>query len=180
MTKEVSILDKTFSLFISSDKIQNRVNEIASDLNKRNNGQNPLFLAILNGSFIFASDLLKKISFGCEISFIKLASYTGTTSSEKITTMIGLSESLKGKDIIILEDIIDTGRTMKILLEMINDHNPGSISIVSLLLKKDALIEDIKPDYVGFEVPDKFLVGYGLDYNSFGRNLESIYILNEK
>jgi len=179
MIDEVTILDKTFLVYITADQIQNRVNEIAKKLNISHNGKNPLFLVILNGSFIFASDLLKKISIDCEISFIKLASYFGTSSTGKITTMIGLSESLKGKDIIIIEDIIDTGRTMKNLLEILHDHNPHAITIVTLLFKKEALIENIKPDYVGFEVQDKFLVGYGLDYNSFGRNMENIYVLKE-
>ena len=177
MNEEVTILDKTFSMYISADKIQSRVNDIANKLNNSHKGKTPLFLAILNGSFIFASDLLKKISIECEVSFIKLASYIGTSSSGKITTMIGLSESLKGKDVIILEDIIDSGRTMKNLLEILYDHNPNSITIVTLLLKKEALVEHIKPDHVGFEVPDKFLVGYGLDYNGKGRNIENIYVL---
>lgn len=179
MMDEVSILDKQFSIYITADKIQERVNDIAAKLNISHQGKKPLFLAILNGSFIFASDLLKKINIDCEISFIKLASYLGTTSTGKVTTMIGLSESLKGKDIIIVEDIIDTGRTMKNLLAILHEHNPHSITIVTLLFKKVALIEKIKPHYVGFDVPDKFLVGYGLDYNSLGRNLESIYVLKD-
>ena len=179
MIDELTILDKTFLVYISTDQIQIRVNEIANKLNSSYKYKNPLFLAILNGSFIFAADLLKKISINCEVSFIKLASYFGTSSTGEITTMIGLSESLKGKDIIIVEDIIDTGRTMKNLLEILHDHNPASITIVTLLFKKEALIENIIPDYVGFEVPDKFLVGYGLDYNGIGRNLENIYFLKE-
>jgi hypoxanthine phosphoribosyltransferase len=179
MIDEVTILDKTFLVYIRADQIQIRVNEIANQLNSSHKGKNPLFLAILNGSFIFASDLLKKISIDCEISFIKLASYIGTSSSGEITTMIGLSESLKGKNIVIVEDIIDTGRTMKSLLEILHDHNPASITIITLLLKKDALIENIIPDLVGFEVPDKFLVGYGLDYNGIGRNMKNIYVLKE-
>lgn len=180
MNDEVTILDKTFLVSITADQIQSRVNDIAEKLNISHNGKRPLFLAILNGSFIFASDLLKKISIDCEISFIKLASYIGTSSSGKITTIIGLSESLKGKDIIIVEDIIDTGRTMKNLLGILHDHSPESITIVTLLFKKEALIENIKPDHVGFVVPDKFLVGYGLDYNSFGRNLQNIYVLKDR
>ena len=179
MNDEVTILDKTFLVSITADQIQSRINDIAKKLNISHNGKRPLFLAILNGSFIFASDLLKKISIDCEISFIKLASYIGTSSSGKITTIIGLSESLKGKDIIIVEDIIDTGRTMKNLLGILHDHSPESITIVTLLFKKEALIENIQPDHVGFVVPDKFLVGYGLDYNSFGRNLQNIYVLKD-
>jgi hypoxanthine phosphoribosyltransferase len=179
MIDEVTILDKTFLVYITADQIESRVNDIADKLNKSHNGKIPLFLAVLNGSFIFAADLLKKISIECEVSFIKLASYFGTSSTGEITTMIGLSESLKGKDIIIVEDIIDTGRTMKYLLEILHDHNPASITTVMLLFKKDALIENIIPDLVGFEVPDKFLVGYGLDYNGIGRNMENIYVLKE-
>lgn len=177
MTDIITILDKRFSVYIQAEDIQNRVKEIAAKLNESHAGKTPLFLAILNGSFIFASDLLKNITIDCEISFVKLASYIGTSSTGKITTMIGLSESLNGKDIIIVEDIIDTGRTMKNLLGILHDHSPESITIVTLLFKKEALIENIKPDHVGFEVPDKFLVGYGLDYNSMGRNLEKIYVL---
>jgi len=179
MTDEVTISDKTFSVYITADQIQNRVKEIAAVLNDSHAGKLPLFLAILNGSFIFATDLLKNITIDCEISFVKLASYTGTSSSGEITTLIGLSESLKGKDIVILEDIVDTGRTMKTLLGILNDHSPENITIVTLLYKKEALIENIKPDHVGFEVPDKFLVGYRLDYYSIGRNLENIYVLKE-
>lgn len=179
MNDEINILEKTFSVCIRTDQIQIRVDEIAKKLNNSHKGKNPLFLAVLNGSFIFASDLLKKITIDCEISFIKLASYVGTSSTGKITTMIGLSESLKGKDIIIIEDIIDTGQTMKNLLGLLYDHNPQSITIVTLLFKRNALIENIKPDHVGFEVPDKFLVGYGLDYNGIGRNRENIYVLKE-
>lgn len=180
MTDNLTIQDKEFSVYIQAEEIQNRVKEIAAKLNVSHAGKTPLFLAILNGSFIFASDLLKNITLGCEISFVKLASYIGTSSSGKITTMIGLSESLKGKDIIIIEDIIDTGRTMKNLLGILHDHSPESITIVTLLFKKEALIENIKPDHVGFEVPDKFLVGYGLDYNGRGRNLDKIYVLIDK
>ena len=180
MTDRITILDKKFSVYIQAEQIQERVKQIAAELNESHSGKTPLFLAILNGSFIFASDLLKNITLGCEISFVKLASYIGTSSTGKITTMIGLSESLKGKDIIIIEDIIDTGRTMKNLLGILYDHSPLSITIVTLLFKKEALIENIIPDHVGFIVPDKFLVGYGLDYNGMGRNLENIFVLDEK
>jgi hypoxanthine phosphoribosyltransferase len=180
MSDRITILDKEFSVYLQPEVIQKRVKEIAAEINASHAGKTPLFLAILNGSFIFASDLLKSISINCEISFVKLASYIGTSSSGKITTMIGLSESLKGKDIIIIEDIVDTGRTMKNLLSILSDHSPESITIVTLLFKKEALIEDIYPDYVGFEVPDKFLVGYGLDYNGIGRNLDKIYVLKDK
>jgi hypoxanthine phosphoribosyltransferase len=177
MINEITIQDKSFTILITKDQIQSRIDDISGKLNKSHKGKNPLFLAILNGSFIFASDLLKKINFECEISFVKLASYIGASSTGKVTTMIGLSESLKGKDIIILEDIIDTGKTMKNLLEMINDYNPASVTIVTLLFKKEALIENILPDHVGFVVPNKFLLGYGLDYNGLGRNTEHIYVL---
>jgi len=180
MTDRITIQDKEFSAYIHAEEIQTRVKEIAAELNESHAGKTPIFLAILNGSFIFVSDLLKNITLGCEISFVKLASYIGTSSTGEITTLIGLSESLKGKDIIIVEDIIDTGRTMKNLLEILHDHSPGSITIVTLLFKKEALIENITPDHVGFEVPDKFLVGYGLDYNGMGRNLDKIYVLTDK
>jgi hypoxanthine phosphoribosyltransferase len=176
MAGQITILEKQFEVYIKSDEIQKRVKEIAQALNEKFAGKTPLFLSILNGSFIFTSDLMKHITLECEISFIKLASYSGTTSSGTITTLIGLSESLKGKDIVVIEDIVDTGRTMKNLLAVLNEHSPQSISIVTLLFKKEALIEKINPDLAGFIVPDKFLVGYGLDYNNLGRNQNDIFV----
>jgi hypoxanthine phosphoribosyltransferase len=176
--KSIRLKDKTFSLYIDETAIGERILELARELTHDYQHKQPLFLAILNGSFIFATDLLKEFSLPCEISFVKLASYSGTSSSGTVDTLIGLSESLKGKDVVIIEDIVDTGRTMKKILHILAEHSPASIKIVTLLFKKAALVEEIAPDYTGFVVDNKFLVGYGLDYDGLGRNLREIYILN--
>ncbi|MBC8344455.1 MAG: hypoxanthine phosphoribosyltransferase [Bacteroidetes bacterium] len=179
MSENITVFDKDFELFIEQDKILIRVSELASQINRDYAGKEVLFLSILNGSFFFTSDLLKEIHLHCELSFVKLASYQGLNSSGKVKVLIGLMKSLKDKNVIILEDIVDSGRTMKEMLNSLAEHDPASIKIATLLFKKEALIEKIDPDYVGFEVPDKFLVGYGLDYNEQGRNHPSLYVLKE-
>ncbi len=180
MNSEVVIRDKVFELYISHEEILKQVKRVATQITKDYQGKTPLFLAILNGSFFFASDLLKNIDLLCEISFVKLASYVNFDSTGHVKELIGLTSPVSGKDIIILEDIVDTGKTMKSLLQQIRQHYPESIRVATLLFKKEALIEDIKPDYVAVEVPNKFLIGYGLDYNQYGRNLKDIYTLKQR
>ncbi len=170
---KINILDRSFEPIINEDFIQNAIKKIAVQINE--SAQNPLFIAVLNGSFIFASDLLKEITIPCQIEFIKVKSYAGTQSSGKVQELIGLSQSIEGRQVILLEDIIDTGLTLDYLLKELRKQNPESIKIGSLMLKPTALKVDIKPDYVGFEVENHFLVGYGLDYNGYGRNLKNIY-----
>ncbi len=173
--KQVTLHDKTFELSIPAEQIQKAVGEVAAQINRDYQGSNPIFLIILNGSFMFAADLLKQITFNCETSFVKLASYSGTESTHNVRELIGLDESIRGKRIIILEDIIDSGITMEHMLESLKAFKPADVRIATFLLKPDALTKDIKIDYVGIKIPNDFIVGYGLDYNGHGRNLSDIY-----
>jgi len=177
MKKTVTIYGLKFMPLISSRKIQNAVSKLAKKIERDFKNQNPLFLAVLNGSFLFAADLLKKIKIECEISFIKVTSYSGTASTGKVNTLIGVNENLHQRPVIILEDIVDSGNTLESVLAEIKKHNPSEICIATLLFKPEAYRKKIRLDYVGLEVPNKFLVGYGLDYNGLGRNLEDIYVL---
>lgn len=175
----VKILDKTFEKSIDYGRIQTAVEQLGTAIRKDAGDNAPLFLCVLNGSFMFAADLFKVYDGPCEISFIKLASYRGTSSSEEVKTLIGLNEDIRGRDVIILEDIIDTGITISHLVEDLKAYAPRSVRIATLLLKPDALRSQVNPDYVGLEIPNDFIVGYGLDYNGFGRNLRDIYKIVE-
>ena len=171
----ITVHDKSFETYLSEETILKRVKEMAAAINKDYAGKRPFFVAILNGSFMFASDLFKYLTIETEISFIKLASYRGMKSSGKVITSIGLDVDLFGKDLIIIEDIVDTGRTLYHFLPKLKDHNPSSLKIAALLHKPEATRFDLNLDYVGFAIPDKFVVGYGLDYDGLGRNLKEIY-----
>ena len=173
--KEVQILDKKFREFISGDAIQARIDEIAWMINKDYSGKEVVFLGILNGSFMFAADLFRRITLDAQISFVKLASYSGTSSSGEIKELIGWNEDLKNKSVIIVEDIVDTGVTLEHTVDNLRIRNVRDIRIASLLLKPEAYTRKLKVDYLGFEIANDFVVGYGLDYNGFGRNLPSIY-----
>lgn len=173
----LKVLDKTFVSFIPYLRIQETIARMAADIDRDLFGKNPLFLAVLNGSFVFAADLFKQIKMPCRISFVKMASYMGTGSSGKVDQLIGLQEVITGQHIIILEDIIDSGLTVTKLLEHINTMQPTSIRIAALLFKPDAFKANFKIDYVGIEIPNNFVVGYGLDYNGYGRNSKDIYTL---
>jgi hypoxanthine phosphoribosyltransferase len=171
----VTLKDKSFALNISSDEIQKTVDRLAAELNRDVKDSVPLFLVILNGSFMFAADLLKKIEFPCEISFVKLSSYSGDHTTGNVKKLIGLNEVLKGRDVIILEDIIDSGITMSHMFEQLECLSPASVKIVSFLFKPQAFQKDFKIDYIGISIPNDFIVGYGLDYDGLGRNLKDIY-----
>lgn len=173
----IKIKDLQFEPYISHYSIEARITELANRLTVDYNGKNPLFLSVLNGSFMFTSDLMKSFLLPCEISFIKIASYQGTESSGKVETLIGLNNQIENRHIIIIEDIVDTGNTMKKILEMLKEFNPASIKILTLLFKTDAFIGDFEIEYVGFEIENKFVVGYGLDYDGYGRNLDQIYVV---
>ena len=166
--------DKTFVPFLSADHIQDAVIRIADQINQDYKNTTPLCIAILNGSFMFAADLFKQLKINVEISFIKLASYKGTSSTGTVVTAIGLDTALHNRDIIIIEDIVDTGRTLSAFIPQLMDHQPRSMKICSLLHKKEATTHPIKIDYLGFEIPNLFVVGYGLDYDGLGRNLNEI------
>lgn len=176
---KIKILDRNFKKSIPESKITLAINDIANKMNSELKNENPLFISILNGSFMFAADLMKRITFPCEISFVKIASYHSTTSSDEMLELIGLKENLKGRTVVIIEDIVDSGKTMSKVLEMLQNRGAGKILISTLLLKPDALRYDIKPDYVAMTIPNDFIVGYGLDYNGYGRNLPDIYTVTE-
>ena len=176
----VKIHDKTFKISYPEKEIIKRVKAVADRINRDMADKNPLFLAVLNGSFIFAADLLRMITIPCEVSFVKLASYQGTMSTGKIKEVIGINEDISGRNIIIVEDIVESGLTMKRMLETLGTRNPASIHICTLLLKPEKLTVDLNIEYAAMEIPNDFIVGYGLDYNQQGRNLRDIYTLVEE
>ncbi|MEY2811602.1 MAG: hypothetical protein RLZZ390_453 [Bacteroidota bacterium] len=173
------ILDKSFKPYLTQSNIAQAIERIANEINQDFKDKNPLFIAILNGSFIFAADLFKKINIPAEISFIKLASYQGTKSTGNVITAIGLETDLYDRNVIVLEDIIDTGKTLSAFLPQLEHQQPKSLKVCALLHKKEATQYPINIDYLGFEIPDLFVVGYGLDYNGYGRNLDQIMQIDE-
>jgi hypoxanthine phosphoribosyltransferase len=175
--KTVRVNDKEFSLFLSKQEIEENIDRVAKVINDDLLGKNPLFLAVLNGSFMFAADLMKQINIPAQISFIKLASYEGMQSGGKVREVFGLSEKIDGRVVVIIEDIVDSGRTMQQLMASLETRNPAEIRIATFLFKPEALQCDVNPNYVVFEVPNKFVVGYGLDYDGYGRNLPEVYSL---
>jgi hypoxanthine phosphoribosyltransferase len=175
----VKIKDKTFRISIPREEILKNVDAVAEKINRDMAGKNPLFLAVLNGAFVFAADLMRRITIPCEISFVKLASYQGVMSTGKVREVIGINESLAGRTVIIVEDIVDTGLTMKQMMDSLATRNPESIHICSLLLKPDKLQVPLDVEYVALRIPNDFIVGYGLDYDQQGRNLPDIYTVVE-
>lgn len=171
----ITINGKTFEPFIREAAILEKVKAVADRLNADLAGKNPLFLAVLNGSFIFAADLMRMITIPCEISFVKLASYQGTTTTGKVREVIGINEDLAGRTVVIVEDIVDTGLTMKQMIETLGTRNPASIHICTLLVKPDKLQVPLDIDYAVMEIPNDFILGYGLDYDQQGRTLRDIY-----
>lgn len=175
----IKIKDKNFTVSISEEKILKEVERLAAQISRNLEGKNPLFLGILNGSFMFAADLFRRITIPAEISFVKLASYEGTASTGVIKEVIGLSENISGRTIVVVEDIVDTGCTMQKLLENLGTRSPESIHVCTLLLKPEKLKVPLNVEYVALEIPNDFIVGYGLDYDGFGRNLKDIYTVVE-
>jgi hypoxanthine phosphoribosyltransferase len=171
----VTVKDKEFSLFLPWEQIQERVKQLGEVITRDYQGKKPLLIGVLNGSVVFMADLIRYIDLPVEVSFIKVASYNGTGSTGKVKQIFGLAENVFKRDVILVEDIVDTGITMSEVLEDFKDRGAGSIEVATLLFKKEALKKDIQPRYVGFEIPKKFVVGYGLDYDGFGRNLGHIY-----
>ena len=172
----VQLHDLRFRPYIPAGAIQQRIKELAMEMNRDLKHENPLFIGILNGVFMFAADLMKELQFNCEIIFVRYASYNGTKSSGSLEEVFGITHELKGRNIVIIEDIIDTGQTMNKFLDKIKTFHPESVRIASLLFKPDSLEHNIEIDYLGFSVPNEFLVGYVLDYDGLGRNLKSIYV----
>ena len=175
----VTIKDKTFETSIPEAEILKRVKAVAERLNHDFAGKNPLFLAVLNGAFVFAADLMREVTIPCEISFVKLASYQGTTSTGKVTEVLGVNEDLSGRHIVIIEDIVDTGLTMKRMIESLGTRHPASVDVCALLLKPEKLQVELDIKYVAMEIPNDFIVGYGLDYDQQGRTLRDIFTLIE-
>lgn len=175
----IRVHDKQFEPYLTAEEIAQRIRMIAQQINENYAGKKPLFIAILNGSFMFASDLFKEIHIDAEICFIKLASYKGTKSSGHVITAIGLDMDIIGRDIIIVEDIVDTGKTLSEFLPQIHHQQPASVAIAALLHKPEATVYPLKIDYLGFTIPNKFVLGYGLDYDGLGRNIREIYRLCE-
>ena len=176
----VKIKDKTFKTSIAEEEILKKVKAVADKINADMADKNPLLLAVLNGSFVFAADLMRMINIPCEISFVKLASYQGTTSTGTVKEVIGINEDISGRTVIIVEDIVESGLTMKRMIESLGTRNPESIHICTLLLKPERLKVPLDIEYVAMEIPNDFILGYGLDYDQQGRNLRDIYTLVEE
>jgi hypoxanthine phosphoribosyltransferase len=175
--KEITVLDKTFVPYLDAATLQQRIAEMGEEISRTYAGKQPLFISILNGSFMFSADLFKHISIPAEICFIKLASYKGTKSSGHVITAIGLDMPVKDRHLIILEDIVDTGKTLATFLPELMNQQPASLSICCLLHKPEALQHALQLGYIGFSIPNRFVVGFGLDYDGFGRNLPELYQL---
>ena len=174
----VKIKDKTFKTSISEAEIKQRIKELAAQVSRDLEGKNPLFLGVLNGSFIFAADLMREMTIPCEISFVKLASYQGTISTGKVKEVIGINEDLTGRTVVIVEDIVDTGRTLSSLKEVLKEKGANSIKVASLLDKPERRVTKmVKVDYTCFTIPDEFVVGYGLDYDQRYRNYPYIGVV---
>jgi hypoxanthine phosphoribosyltransferase len=175
----IRVHDKEFESYLSSEEIKTAITKIAEAVNSDYSDKRPLFIAILNGAFIFAADLFKAITIDAEICFIKLASYKGTKSSGQVITAIGLDVDLVDRHVVIIEDIVDTGKTLNEFLPQLRNQRPASMKIAALLHKPEATKFPLTIDYLGFTIPDKFVVGYGLDYDGLGRNIPAIYKLIE-
>ena len=176
---QVEVNGKTFRISIPEAEIKKRVKEVAEEISRDMEGKNPLLLGVLNGAFIFAADLMREMTIPCEISFVKLASYQGTTSTGKVTEVLGINEDLTGRHIIIVEDIVDTGLTMKRMIESLGTRNPASVSVCALLVKPDKLQVELDLKYVAFKIPNEFILGYGLDFDEYYRNLPYIAEFDE-
>ncbi|MBP3828900.1 MAG: hypoxanthine phosphoribosyltransferase [Bacteroidaceae bacterium] len=174
---KIQVKDKSFAISIPAAKIHEQVCRVAAEITRDFKDREPLFLPVLNGAFIFAADLLREVQIPCEVSFVKLASYQGTQTTGEIREVIGLAHDITGRDVIIVEDIIDSGLSMAHMIETLEKHNPASISVCSLLVKPDALRVKVPIHYCCLEIPNDFIVGYGLDYDGFGRNTKDIYTL---
>ncbi|NCD42658.1 MAG: hypoxanthine phosphoribosyltransferase [Bacteroidia bacterium] len=173
----VTVKDKTFAISIRDTELDAATRCIAQAINRDIRGKNPLFLCILNGAFMFAADLMKKITIPCQLSFVKVASYEGTTTTNHLANLIGLTENIAGRTVIVVEDIIDTGYTMEQIIAMLHERGAAEVRIATLFFKPDSFQCKYAIDYIGMEIPNDFIVGYGLDYDGYGRNLPHIYSL---
>lgn len=175
----IQIHDKRFVPFITAEEIDAVIGRMARQVQEDLKDETPIFLGVLNGSFMVVSDFVKKYTHNCEISFVKMSSYTGMSTTNEVKQLIGLNQSLEGRSVVVIEDIVDTGNTIEELKKILESHNLKQLKIATLFFKPEAYTKDIVLDYVGFEIPDKFIVGYGLDYDELGRNLPEIYQLQQ-
>jgi hypoxanthine phosphoribosyltransferase len=173
----VKVHDKLFEPFISAEKIQHEVSRIAEEMNRDLASKDPIFLGILNGAFMFASDLYKQLTFPCQITFLKLASYSGTQSTGTVKQLIGINRDLKDRLVVVLEDIVDSGVTLETIIRQLSGYQPAEIRVATFLHKPEATIREVKLHYVGMKIPNDFILGYGLDYDGYGRNFKEIYRL---
>ncbi len=178
--KEVKILDKEFKLYLTAEEIQARISELADKLNEELKDKDPIFLGILNGSFMFAADLYKQINVPSQITFLKLASYQGTGSTGKVKRLIGINEDIENKTVVVVEDIVDTGITLDNIVKQLKGYGPKEIIIVTLMYKPESYQKDIPVNHYAFSIPNDFIVGYGLDYDGYGRNLADIYVIKDE
>ncbi len=175
----IQVLDKSFEEFITRDEIDRKNQSLGKTLNETYAGKEVVFLAVLNGAFMFASDLMKEIDLDCEISFVKMSSYQGTKTTGKVEELIGLNTDIRNKHVIIIEDIVDTGYTIDKIISLLDGKGAESVKVCTLLYKPDAFKGETRPEFVGFSIPNAFVVGYGLDYDEKGRNLDAIYQIRE-
>ena len=175
MKDTIAIKDKEFVLFIEQEVIEQGIKRVAHQINAELDGKSPVFVTVLNGAFMFAGELMKEVSIPSEITFVRLASYQGTATTHHVREVMGLNESIKGRVVVIVEDIVDSGNTMVALTAELMKHEPAEVKIATLLFNPAALKQKLSPDYVALEIPNDFIVGYGLDYDGYGRNLKDIY-----
>lgn len=175
----IQVLDKSFEEFITRDEIDRKIHSLGKTLNSTYAGKEVVFLAVLNGAFMFASDLMKEVDLSCEISFVKMSSYQGTKTTGKVEELIGLNTDIRDKHVIIIEDIVDTGFTIEKINSLLSGKGGASVSVCTLLYKPDSFKGENKPEFVGFSIPNAFVVGYGLDYDEKGRNLDAIYQIRD-
>ncbi len=179
MENKIKLLDKTFRVMIPAEEIDKAVERVAEQLNVRYEGRTPVFLGVLSGSFLFLSDLVRKTTFDSQLAFVKISSYEGTESTGNVKQQFGVDFDIEGRDIIIVEDIVETGHSMNYLLDHLRRKNPASISICTLFFKPEKFLYEYKIDYTALSIGNEFIVGYGLDYNQLGRNLKDIYVIDE-
>jgi len=171
----ISLHDKQFAPYLQAQRLEASIQELAARLNQDYADKRPLFVAVLNGSFMFAADLLKAVSIPCEVTFIRVTSYQGTSSTGKVQEVLGLTEEIRGRHVVILEDIVDTGHTMRMLLDTLSAQHPASLEVATLFLKPECLQHELSIRYVGLSIPNDFIVGYGLDFDGLGRNYPDVY-----
>lgn len=179
MKNRIKLNDKTFRVLISAEEIDKAVTRVAEQLNERYEGRTPIFLGVLNGSFLFLADLVRKVNFENQVAFVKISSYVGTESTGRVTQQLGIDFDIEGRDIVIVEDIVETGHSMTYLLDYLKSKNPASISICTLFFKPEKFLYDYDIDYTALSIGNEFIVGYGLDYDQLGRNLKDIYVIDE-